>query len=136
MALVRAGGGIVTWTFPAGQLQKISERLKRYPKAISRSTREELKVELTEAKRRTPVKFGRLRDSGRIEPAGETGWRIVFGGISIRGLFVDYAAYVHEAVDVFHKVGQAKYLESVLAESRAFLLKRIVARARAYVRGR
>ena len=39
-----------------------------------------------------------------------------------------YAIYVHEDLGAFHPVGDAKFMESVLNESRPFLAKRIAAR--------
>jgi hypothetical protein len=35
---------------------------------------------------------------------------------------------VHEDLDAFHKVGQAKYLESVIMESRGFIGARVARR--------
>lgn len=75
-----------------------------------------------EAKERTPVRTGVLRASGRVEDlhGGQLGVRWAFGGPAI-----DYAIEVHENLSAFHRVGQAKYLESVLAESTPYLLERV-----------
>lgn len=38
-------------------------------------------------------------------------WNVVYGGKSVRGVFVDYAVYVHEDLSVYHPNGQAKFME-------------------------
>src|SRR5690606_17248765 len=82
-------------------------------------------IEMTESKKRVPVEFGNLRASGFVQqPRREDGRRIfvelVYG--------TDYAVYVHEDPDAFHKVGQWKYLESVLNESAPFMGQRLANR--------
>jgi hypothetical protein len=41
---------------------------------------------------------------------------------------VDYALIVHEDLEAFHRVGQAKYIESVLNESKRSMPARIAKR--------
>ena len=41
---------------------------------------------------------------------------------------------VHENLDAFHRVGQAKFLESVLVESRPYLAARVARRMNAILR--
>lgn len=98
-----------------------------------RALRAEAEVEMTEMKERTPVRTGALRASGRVEDlgGGEVGVRFLFGGPAI-----EYAAEVHENLDAFHRVGQAKYCESVLEESMPYLLPRVAARMRQILAGR
>ena len=84
-------------------------------------------IELTEMKRRTPVEFGALRDSGLFthEWKGKTlvlTW--TFGGAS-----ATYAIYVHEDLEAFHEVGQAKFVESVTNESAQYAPARILSAA-------
>lgn len=91
----------------------------------------EAEIEMTEAKRRTPVKTGALRASGHVGgPFNRTGG-VVEVVMGFGGPAVSYAATVHERLDVFHRNGQAKYLESVLLESVPYLAQRIANRIRA-----
>lgn len=91
--------------------------------------------EMTEAKKRTPVDVnyaggrkpphpGQLRDSGTVHPPERKGNKttvlLTFGGAA-----VDYAIYVHEILENFHPIGQAKYLESTLNESAPYILQRV-----------
>jgi hypothetical protein len=48
--------------------------------------------------------------------------------MSFGGAAEDYAVVQHERLDYFHTTGQAKYLESVLNESREHMLARIARR--------
>ena len=81
-------------------------------------------IEMTEAKRRTPVETGALRSTGVVADPEVTGARVTvlmgFGGPA-----VDYAVPVHENLEAHHPRGQAKFLESVLNESAPFLAQRI-----------
>jgi hypothetical protein len=109
--------------------QSVQEGILRivaqYPVAAQQALRVEAEVEMAEAKERTPVRTGALRASGRVEPLFGGGVRWAFGGPS-----VNYAVPVHENLEIFHPVGQAKYLESVLAESAPYLVERVAARMR------
>lgn len=104
----------------------------KIPGAVGAALRAEAEIEMTEAKARTPVDTGALRGSGRVSgPDIETSAggsadvtvKLEFGNAS-----VDYAFEVHENLEAFHKVGQAKYLESVLTESAPHLPARIAKR--------
>lgn len=90
---------------------------RRNPRAAQSAVRTVGEVDLTEMKKRTPVALGNLRDTGRIEETDGIGIRWAFGGTTVRNVFVDYAVEVHENLEMFHRVGQAKYMESVLSES-------------------
>lgn len=89
--------------------------------------RAEAEIEMTEAKKRTPVQTGALRGSGHVTGPDQVGADIVvklaFGNAS-----VDYAVKVHENLEAFHRVGQAKFLESVILESAAYLAQRVANR--------
>lgn len=96
---------------------------------VARALVAEAEIEMTEAKKRTPVDTGALRASGHVGGPFRRGntveVKLGFGGPS-----APYAIFVHERLDVFHKVGQAKFLESVLLESAPFLPARVAERVR------
>ncbi|MFI5224728.1 MAG: hypothetical protein ACHQX3_10915 [Nitrospirales bacterium] len=105
------------------------------PAKIARALFIEGNIEMTEAKKRTPVDVdysggrkpphpGQLRDSGTCHPPIREGKKI-FVILSFGGAAIDYAIYVHEIIGNYHTVGQAKYLESVLNESRPYMSARL-----------
>ena len=93
---------------------------------VPRALRSVGEVWMTEAKRRCPVDTGTLRSSGHVQGPTVQGHeiivRLVFGGPA-----ASYAAIVHENLTAHHDVGQAKYLESVIAERGRQLTKEVVA---------
>ena len=126
-----AGGVQFTFTLTGAQAQRAgyARGFKALRERVRDAQKAEAYIELAEMKARTPVKTGDLQADGRVVQqvfgSGFTvGWR--FGGGRI-----DYAIYVHENLEAHHPVGQAKYVESVLAESRSHLARRVAARARA-----
>jgi hypothetical protein len=97
---------------------------KKSPRAMERALYKYGNVEMTEAKRLTPVEFGTLRDSGVVD---EPEWQgntlsmeLGFGGAA-----EDYALYVHEDMEAFHKHGQAKFLEIPLNQSEPYFEDRV-----------
>jgi len=101
---------------------------KQVPNVVAKAMYEEMKIELKEAKRRTPVKTGKLQKSGIIyQPAIDASNHI---SVTISFGVPDpyYAIYVHENLEAFHKTGQAKFLESTLLESAPYMAKRIARR--------
>ena len=108
------------------------------PEQVDAALYHEAQIEMTEAKRRTPVwnparkvpkghTPGSLRASGMVhEP--EHSWRKVTVTLSFGNEIVDYAIYVHEDLEAFHASGQAKFLESVLMESAPYIMERVGAR--------
>lgn len=109
-----------------------------FPQKVVDAMEAELPIELAEAQRKCPVDVrpkaphpGALRDSGKVEvsmtPKGVQG-TISFGGLSLDGTDVDYAVPVHEDLEAHHEVGEAKFLESTIDESKPYLLQRIGAR--------
>jgi hypothetical protein len=88
---------------------------------------QELEIEMTEMKQRTPVDTGALRSSGFVE-LPKFGAREVEITLGFGGPAIGYAVPVHENTESFHEVGQAKYMESVLAESEPHLAARIARR--------
>lgn len=98
--------------------------------ALAKALYQETELLSTEVKYRTPVDTGTLRASVHAEGPLITGnrieTRIVAGGPSAA-----YAIFVHEMVWLHHKVGQAKFIESVLDENAFTLFGRVAARAMA-----
>lgn len=99
-------------------------RLVKDPAA--RALRSVGEVWMTEAKRRTPVDTGVLRSTGHVQGptfvANDWQVKLVFGGPSAQ-----YAATVHENLNMRHTIGQAKYLESVTAERGPNLSREVAA---------
>lgn len=100
---------------------------RRFPNLVEKALYIETEIEVTEAKRRTPVDKGNLRASIHQEGPTRDGRRIV-SEIVAGGVAAPYAVIVHEDLEAFHKVGQAKFIESVILESRPFMAQRIAAR--------
>ena len=88
----------------------------------------EAEIEMAEAKRRTPVDTGTLRASGFVEPPQMGFGKDITVTLGFGGAAAGYAVYVHEDLEAFHTVGQAKFLESTLLESAPFLAARIARR--------
>ena len=105
-------------------LQKIAAK---FPDRVAAAIYQEAQIEMTEAKRRTPVDTGTLRASGFVAEPERHG-RNISVTLSFGGAAETYAIYVHENLEAFHKVGQAKFLESTLDESRPFMAARIAKR--------
>ena len=138
-----AGGITVDFKGMTELSQNLRALSREMPSEVAAALYKEAQIEMTEAKKRTPVDTGALRNSGRVEKPkvteGEISVRMAFGGLSGgagtggQGVFRDtshYAIHVHENLDAFHKVGQAKYLESVLNESGKYLPARVGNRIR------
>ena len=100
----------------------------KYPGIVGLALRMETEIEAAEAKRRVPVDLGALKSS--IHATGPT-WkgRSVQCAIVAGGPAAGYAVIVHEDLEAFHKVGQAKYIESVINESKAHIGARVAKRA-------
>jgi hypothetical protein len=112
-------------------LKKIGEQ---FPDRVGAALYREAQIEMTESKRRCPVDItkdaphpGQLRASGFVHEPERSG-RNISVTMSYGGAAIDYAVPVHENLDAHHPVGQAKYLESVLDESRSNMAARIAAR--------
>ena len=86
----------------------------------------EAQIDATESRRRTPVDTGALRASHEVSKPKLIGDIEVT--ISVGGPAAPYALVVHEDLEAFHKVGRAKYLESVVMESAPFMAKRVASR--------
>lgn len=105
--------------------------------AIGEAMWEDAKPDVAEAKRRSPVYSGPvtasspipgvLQDSIHAEGPTYEGHTISVE-IVAGGAAGAYAIPQHERLDYHHEVGQAKYIESVIMESRDTKLARIAAR--------
>lgn len=97
------------------------------PQQIAAALYIEAQIEATESKKRTPVDTGNLRASHMVTDPVITdegiSVNIVVGGVSAQ-----YAVFVHENLEAFHEVGQAKFLESTLLESRPYMAARVAKR--------
>ncbi len=106
-------------------------------KRIAPAVYMETSIEATEVRKRTPVYVGptgpghpipgvllaSIHVEGPFIAAGRVWCRIVAGGAAGA-----YAWRQHEEMDWFHSVGQAKYIESVIFESRDSIKGRVAAR--------
>lgn len=106
---------------------------EKYPDRIGKALFMEAQIEMTEAKRRTPVDVtppmphpGLLRSTGHVDQPERSGRHI-----SVTLSFgTEYAVYVHENLEAFHQIGQARFLSSVLEESQPYMAERIARRIR------
>lgn len=112
-------------------LQDLERRLQSLGQDIAdqagNALRAEGEIEMTEAKRRTPVKTGALKGSGHVTGPRWRG-RDVSVTLAFGGPAAPYVIPVHENLQALHPVGQAKFLESVLNESAPFMADRIARR--------
>ena len=112
---------------------KLKQFAAKYPDHVLAALYQEAQIEVTEMKKRTPVDTrpnaphpGNLRNSIHVlrpEQKGKT--------MSVEiatGAEAPYAIYVHENPDAFHPIGEWKFMESVLNESRPFMGERIARR--------
>jgi hypothetical protein len=112
---------------------KLKKFAKEYPDRVAAAIYAEAQIEVTEMKRRCPVDItpnaphpGNLRNSIHAEEPEIDGEKISV--IVATGMQAPYAIYVHENPDALHPVGQWKFMESVLDESRAHMAARIAKR--------
>jgi hypothetical protein len=106
---------------------KLTNVAKNYSEKVGKALYIEMGIELREVVRRTPVLTGALRKTEKLIGPSQQGKSIVVL-IVAGGSEAPYAVVVHEDLEAFHKVGQAKYIESVLLESRGAIGSRVAAR--------
>ena len=106
-------------------VQRMRITADQWDRALERAALRFGHQELTEMERRTPVKYGPLRDSGEVTV--EWKGRVLTVTWSFGGASASYAIYVHEDMEAFHQNGQAKFCESVTNESAPHMLPRILA---------
>lgn len=109
-----------------------------FPNRVGAALYQEAQIEMTEAKRRTPVwnparsvpaghTPGSLRASGQVHPPERDGKKLTVT-LSFGNEFVDYAIYVHEDLDAEHATGQPLFLSSTLDESATGMADRLARR--------
>jgi hypothetical protein len=107
---------------------RLRQVARQFPDLVARALYLEAQIELTESKRRVPVDTGTLRASGQVIGPDRGAGRKLFVTIAYGGAAESYAIYVHEDLEAFHRIGQAKYLESVLLESAPYMADRLARR--------
>lgn len=106
------------------RLQRLADRM---PNEVGRALFQEAQVEQRESMRRTPVDTGALRASHVTREPVISG-RDISVTIEVGGPSLPYAVIVHEDLEADHPVGQAKFLESTILESRPYMAGRIARR--------
>lgn len=92
--------------------------------AASQATFEEASLILTRSQEEfVPIKTGHLKSSGFVRKTNDPLRYEI-------GYWADYAIPVHENLDAFHAIGQAKYLEQPFNEAQAGLSRRVSQRVR------
>lgn len=106
---------------------------RKFPERVADALYQEAQIEATEMKKRTPVDTtphaphpGNLRNSIHVEEPEKHGREISV--VIATGAQAPYAIFVHENPDAIHPVGEWKFMESVLNESRPHMAGRIAAR--------
>jgi hypothetical protein len=116
-------------------IARLRQIADKFPDRVAAALYQEAQIEATEMKRRTPVDTtpnaphpGNLRNSIHVEEPERRGRTI---SVTIAtGAQAPYAIYVHETPpeDAYHPIGQWKFMESVLDESRPSMSARIAKR--------
>lgn len=103
---------------------KIAPKVKRlkaeYGRAYSRAIRRAGLLVQREAQKKTPVDTGLLRKSARTLANGSGFDTTVSVSFSTA-----YAIYVHEDLEAYHEVGQAKFLERAALENREEIIRMV-----------
>ena len=113
-----------------GNMKKLE---KGVPLLAAAALYQEALIEQKESMKRTPVDVTSKGGGGTLRDSHETSapyWKGKFLNVDIQvgGPAAPYAIVQHENMTFFHKVGQAKFLESTILESAPFMLARIAKR--------
>lgn len=107
--------------------RNLSRIAREFPTYLGAALFDEMGIEAEECRERTPVDTGLLQSTVRA-----VGWVItanrIEAGVAAGGPGVEYAVKVHEDLDAFHRVGEAKFIERPLLESAPYLAQRIASR--------
>lgn len=108
---------------------KVIANLNKEIRAIRGRTRQGLAAAAAivkrESQRRTPVDTGNLKASHYIAALGSAKTPVAEIGATAY-----YAVYVHEQVENYHKVGQAKFLRDAIHHNKDRIVKAIARRAK------
>ena len=107
--------------------RRLAQLARGIPNEVARALYEEAQIERLESMRRTPVDTGALRGSHHVTQPRIAG-REISVTIEVGGVAAPYAVKVHENTESFHRVGQAKFLESTILESAPFFAARVARR--------
>ncbi len=95
----------------AKQLQEALAKLgDRMMAEAGKALYAEAELIMTESKEQCPVDTGALRGTGHVEDPQASGGQVTVQ-MGYGGPAAPYAVYVHERLDVRHRVGKAKFLE-------------------------
>jgi len=118
-------------------IKEVKKNLREYPyktlKALGKATYEESQIILGESKKQCPVDTGTLRSTGHVTEPKYTKSSVEIQ-IGYGGAAAPYAIYVHERLDLRHKVGKAKFLEDPMKEALPKLPSSISERMRGELR--
>lgn len=118
-----ADGGV------SAMIAKLDKLVAFSPDEFARALYQEAVIEEKECKRRTPVDTGALRASVQAVGPERDGTTIrAWISAGTEGPAADYALIVHEDLEAFHKVGEAKFIERPLMESAPYMADRIAKR--------
>lgn len=127
-------------------IKKFRKQLAAYPQSAINALKGALYTEadtiMTASKKLVPVDTGALRSTGHTQKPDVVGNTVTvtlgYGGVAgakskgkkgkLASRDVGYAVIVHEDTQMFHKVGQAKYLEVPLNNARAGFSARVARR--------
>lgn len=105
------------------------KKLNRELKAIKGRTIQGMAAAATLVKGRSQAKTP--VDEGNLKASHYTATGVTLSGpVAEVGCTADYAIYVHEDLEANHTVGQAKFLESALNESKDDIVNTVRRRAR------
>lgn len=102
-----------------GILTKMKAYGEENKKAGAKAVLQEAYALQAESQKECPVATGRLRASAYTKPTDD-GAKVGYG--------TGYSVYVHERVDIPHKVGKAKFLEDPLNRMKVGYAERIAKR--------
>jgi len=108
-------------------LKKIQKINAYSPSEFGRALAKETDIEVLECKRQSPVESHDMqREIHREGPFIEG--RRIWCEIQTGEKSIDYALKQHEDLDLFHSVGNAKFIEGPIKESAPSMGKRVAAR--------
>lgn len=108
--------------------QRLQDFADRFPDVASQALYDQMhEVVEPEVYDATPERTGALRNSIRTQSSQQRG-RIIKCSIVAGGDDAPYALYVHEDLDAFHEVGDAKFIERPLNRAASSFLPQLAAR--------